>query len=213
MRPFIFTLLTVILSACSLKQPVNTVDSKTAQGNVVITKAEKGNHSLVDDSCFKKLYVDRQTVETKAYRQFWSSAQKLGYTFNDDTTVPFVKIIFKPKASLFYTDTLKISDCNIFDSVNIHSMTIHSSKPVERNYYPNLVIEEWQFKSEAAALKYANALSEYHRKGYGLKSPTAVVVHHQAVYLFETAAYMFIPAMERMEKLLGPGAKLYGTNY
>jgi hypothetical protein len=108
---------------------------------------------------------------------------------------------------------LKISSCTILDSVNIHRIEIRSSKPIDKNYYPNHNVEEWQFKSALAASDYANALTNYHQKGFGLKSPTAVLLTNQSVYIFETAAYMSIPNMERIEKLLDPNAKVCSTNY
>lgn len=203
MRPLTILIVTLVFAACSSKQPDKTVDNKSG-----LIKS-----SLVTDTCFNKLYIDRHSVETMTFKQFWSSAEKSDYTFKDDTIVPFVKTIFQPKSARFYNDTLKISDCNIFDSVNIHKMEIHSSKPVDKNYYPNLNVEEWQFKNLSAALDYANALTDYYNKGYGLKSPTAVLLTNQSVYIFETAAYKFIPEMEKMEKFLGPKAKVYVTNY
>ena len=168
---------------------------------------------VVTDSCLKNLYIDKHSMETMTFKKFWTSAEKFGYTFNDDTIVPFVKIVFQPKTSQFYNDTLKISNCDIFDSVNIHKIEITSSKPLDKNYYPNLNVEEWQFKSSLAATYYSNALTDYYKKGYALKSPTAVLVANQSVYIFETAAYKFIPEMEKMEKLLEPKAKVYVTNY
>jgi hypothetical protein len=194
---------TFVFAACSSKQPDKTFDRRTHLINA----------SLVTDSCLDKLYIDRHSVETTVFKQLWSSAEKLGYTFNDDTIVPFVKMIYQPKSARFYNDTLKISSCDIFDSVNIHKMAIHSSKAVDKNYYPNLNVEEWQFKNLSAALDYASALTDYYNKGYGLKSPLAVLQTNQSVYIFETAAYKFIPDMEKMQKLLEPKAKLYVTNY
>jgi hypothetical protein len=203
MRPFTIFILTLVYAACSSKQPDKAIDNKI--GLI--------NSSLVTDSCLQKIYIDRHSVETTTLRQLWSSAEKSGYTFNDDTIIPFVKIIFQPKSARFYNDTLKISSCDIFDSVNIHKMEIQNSKPVDKNYYANLNVEEWQFKNLSAAMDYANALTDYYNKGYGLKSPTAVLLTNQSVYVFETAAYKFIPELEKMEKLLEPKAKVYVTNY
>jgi hypothetical protein len=62
---------------------------------------------VVTDSCLTNLYVDMHSVETMAFKKIWTSAEKLGYTFNDDTLVPFVKIVFQPKTSKYYNDTLK----------------------------------------------------------------------------------------------------------
>jgi hypothetical protein len=123
------------------------------------------------------------------------------------------KIIFQPKSARFYNDTLRIFGCDIFDSVNIHQMKIYSSKPIDKDYYPSLNMEEWQFKSLLKASDYANALTNYYKKGYGLKNPTAVFVKNQSVYIFETAAYKFIPEMENIERALGSEAKVYVTNY
>jgi hypothetical protein len=64
-----------------------------------------------------------------------------------------------------------------------------------------------------AAINYSNALTEYYKNGHGLKSPTAVVLTSNSVYIFETAAYKFISEMERMEKLLSTNAKVCVTNY
>ena len=147
------------------------------------------------------------------FKKFWASAEKLGYTFKNDTIVPFVKIIFQPKSSSFYIDTLNILNCSIFDSVNIHKIEIKSSNAVEKNYFANLNVEEWQFKNSLAAAGYAKALIDYYQKGYGIKSPTAVLLENKSVYMFSTAAYMFISEMEKMEKLLGPKAKVCVTNY
>jgi hypothetical protein len=203
MQPLTLFILILVFAACSSNQPDKTVD----------TKAETIQSSMVTDSCLNNLYIDRHSVETATFKQLWTSAEKSGYTFKDDTTAPFVKIIFQPKSAKFYQDTLKISNCKLFDSVNIHKMQIQSTKPIDKIYYPNLNVEEWQFKNVSAAFEYANALTEYYNKGYGLKSPTAVLQTNQSVYVFETAAYKFIPEMERIEKFLEPKAKVYGTNY
>lgn len=119
---------------------------------------------MVIDSCLGNLYIDRHSVETVTFKQLWTSAEKSGDTFSDDTIVPFVKIIFHPKSAKFYNDTLKISCCYIFDSVNIHKMEIQGSKPVDKEHYPNLYIQEWQFKNLSAALDYANALTDFYNK-------------------------------------------------
>ena len=203
MRPFKIFILTLVFAACASKQSDKTVDHK----------AGTTESSTVTDSCLDNLYIDGHSVETATFKQLWTSAEKSGYIFNDDTIVPFVKVIFQPKSARFYNDTLIISKCDIFDSVNIHKMEIHSSKPADKDYYPNLNVEEWQFKNLSAALDYANALTDYYNKGYGLKSPTAVLLTNQSVYIFETAAYKFISEMEKMEKFLEPKAKVFVTNY
>jgi len=176
-------------------------------------KKELTQSLIVTDSCLQELYIDKHSLETSAFQNFWAAAEKSGYTFNDDTIVPFVKIIFQPKSSMFYNDTLKLSECYILDSVNIHKIQIRGTKSINKNYHPNLNIEEWQFKNSLAASNYAYALTDYYKKDYGLKSPTAVLLKNQTVYIFETAAYMFIPEMEKIEKLLGPNTKICITNY
>ena len=203
MRHFTYFILTLVFVACSSRVQDKEPDTK----NMAIKLP------VVADSCLKTLHIDKYSVETMTFKSFWTSAEKLGYTFNDDTIVPFVKIVFQPKSSQFYNDTLKISNCDIFDSVNIHKIKITSSKPIDKNYYANLYVEEWQFKSSFAATDYANALTDYYKKGYGLKSPTAVLLTNSSVYVFETSAYKFIPEMERMEKMLNPKPKIYITNY
>lgn len=203
MRPPIILILTLFFAACSTKQTGKTVDNK-----LDLTKP-----FVLTDSCLNNLYIDRHSVETTTFKQLWVSAEKLGYTFTDDTIVPFVKVVFQPKQAKFYNDSLRISSCDLFDSVNIHKMEIHSSKPFDNNYYPNLNVEEWQFKNASAALDYVNSLTDYYNKGYGLKSPTAVLLINQSVYIFETSAYKFIPELEKIVMLLGHKAKLYTTNY
>ena len=199
MRPF-FIVIVIVLTACASKTP-----SDKAKVEVVNTEA---------DTCsLNNLYVDSISIETKTFRNFWLKAEQLGYTFRDDTIVPFVKVVFQPKPEKFYSDTLVLSDCKVLNGLNIHRMEIQSRKPIQKNYYPNLVAEEWELKDAEAASKYANAWAEYINKGYGVKSPTVIVHKDSAVYMFQTAAYLFRPELERMVKVFDPNAKIIGRNY
>jgi len=197
---FIFTL--VILACSSQKQdPKRNTTSRLT-------------HSFgVTDSCLQTLYIDKHSLETRTFKKLWDNARALGYTFSEDTTGPFVKIIFQPRSSRFYNDTLKISSCTAFDSVNIHKIEIRSTKAIDKIYYTNLRVEEWQFKNSTAAKDYANALTYFYKAGYGVKSPTSVVLTNSSVYIFQTAAFMFITEMEKLEKTLDTNLKKYVTNY
>ena len=177
------------------------------------TTSRLTNSLGVTDSCLRTLYIDEHSLETGTFRKLWDNAKTLGYTFSDDTTVPFVKIIFQPRSSRFYNDTLKISNCAAFDSVNVHKIEIRSTNAIDKIYYPNLRVEEWQFKNSTAAIDYANALTYFYKEGYGVKSPTSVVLTDSSVYIFQTAAFMFITEMEKLEKTLDPKLKKYVTNY
>ena len=181
MRPF-FIVIVIVLTACASKTPDDKV------------KVE-GVNTAADTCSFENLYIDSATIETNIFRNFWSKAEQLGYTFRDDTIVPFVKVIFQPKPPKFYSDTLVLSDYKVLNGVNIHRMEIQSRKPMQQNHYPNsnLVVEEWEFNDAEVASKYANVWAEYIDKGYGVKSPTVVVLKDSAVYMFQTAAYMFRP--------------------
>ncbi|TKK70908.1 hypothetical protein FC093_04225 [Ilyomonas limi] len=173
----------------------------------------KHKDTLSMDSCFAKLCIDKISSETNGFRRFWDTAQKMGYTFADDTTVPFVKVIFQPKSVKFYTDTLRISNCKIFDSINVHEIEIRSPTHAGKYRYSNLNVEEWEFKDSIAALQFANAMGNYLNKGYGVKSPTSVLLLNHLVYIFQTAAYTFIDEMERMEKVLSAKPNILGTSY
>ncbi|MEO8711274.1 MAG: hypothetical protein ABI405_04075 [Parafilimonas sp.] len=203
MKLFIVSALTIIIISCSSKQSNKSVTNKI----------DSVNPSLAMDSCLNNLYIDKSSAETKVFDKFWSVAKKLGYTFSEDTTVPFIKIIFRTRSSRFYIDTLIIADCKILDSLNIHKIQMRSSKQVNKKYHPDINIEEWQFKDSSAAISYGKALSNYINKGYGLKSPMAVMQKTRSIYIFNTAAYMFISEMERMEKALDPTAKIFAINY
>ena len=99
------------------------------------------------------------------------------------------------------------------DSLNIHQMDIFASKAIQKKYYPNLWIEEWEFKNQQSALTYGTALGNFINAGYGLKSPTAILQRGANVFLFQTAAFVSIPELERMIKLLNPNPKMLGRNY
>jgi hypothetical protein len=199
MQP-LFILIAIILTACSSKLPSNEAKVEELNG-------------VADTWSVNDLHVDSTSVETQTFRDFWLKAEKSGYTFKDDTIVPFVKVIFQLKTEKFYSDTLVVKDRKVLDGVNIHRMEIKSRKPIQGNYYPNIIAEEWKFEGIEAAAMYAKAWAEYIDKGYGVKSPTLIAHKDSTVYMFGTAAYMFIPEMERMVKLLNPGVNVLGKNY
>jgi hypothetical protein len=203
MRHFTLLMLSLLILACSPKK----------QESKRVAKSKFANYYSLTDSCFRALHIDSYSSETITFQKLWENAERSGYTFSDETTNPFVKVIFQPKSSAYYNDSLKITNCEIFDSVNIHKSEIRSSKTIDKIYYPNLIVEEWNFKSSTAAREYANALSYFFSNGYGVKSPTSVVLTDSSVYIFQTAAYMFIAEMEKMERNLAPNAIKYATNY
>ena len=165
------------------------------------------------DSCLHSIYIDKSSIETEDFKDLWNKIEQKGYFFTDDTIVPFVKIVFEPKSADFYSDTLAISDCCIFDSVNIHKIDIQCKRLIDRKYHPNLHVEEWIFKDSTSARVYTIAFTDYLRKDYEAKSPTAVIRQGRIVYVFRTAAYAFIDEMEKMEKLVDSKVEISGTNY
>src|ERR1051325_6834557 len=104
MRPF-FIFIVIVLTACSSKLPPGKAE--------VVAVA-----NAIDTCALTNLDIDKTSVETKVFRNFWLHAEQLGYTFRDDTIVPFVKVIFHPYTEKFYSDTLGLKDCNVLDSVN-----------------------------------------------------------------------------------------------
>jgi hypothetical protein len=203
MRFIVIIVALICFAACSSKQT-------KILSNVGDTKRKD---TLSMDSCFAKLYIDKISIETNNFRKFWDVAERQGYTFTDDTSVPFTKIIFQPKSAKFYIDTLGIDNCQLFDSLNIHKVEIRNSIHVERYRHSNLNVEEWEFKDSVAAFQFAKAMGNYLNKGYGVKSPTSVLLLKHSVYIFQTAAYAFIDEMERMEKFLSTKPNILGTNY
>lgn len=81
------------------------------------------------DSTLSLIRIDSTSPESNQLKNFWRDIKKLGYLTND-TLDPFTKVIFKPKTAYFYIDTLKLTDCKIFDSINIHRIEIKNSFPL-----------------------------------------------------------------------------------
>lgn len=201
MRSLFIFILSISVVSCSMrKQDKQSYGTRNTERSAI-------------DSCFYGIYIDKLYVESKNFRNFWDVAEKKGYTFVDDTIVPFVKVIFQPASSVYYSDTVELFDCRVFDSVNIHSAVLTSPKSGDNEGLTNVEIQEWSFKNHFAAESYALALTRYHDKGYGVKSPTAVLLLENSVYIFKTAAYKSISEMENMLNLLGVKAKVYVTNY
>jgi hypothetical protein len=199
MRLFIISIGIILLISCHSEYSIN--------------KKEKANLFVSLDSCLDKINFDTISIETSDFRRIWSIAQNEKYSFKDDTSVPFIKVFFKPQSSKFYTDTFLLTDCMVMDSLNIHRMDILCSKAIQKNYYPNLKIEEWKFKNRESALSYGEAWGNYITKGYGLKSPTAIFQKDSTLFMLQSAAYMFIPEIERMLNLISQHSKILGRNY
>lgn len=181
--------------------------SKKGKDSVIATDVYKSF-----DSCIAKIHIDSLQTESPVFDYFWMHAEKNGYSFQDDTTSPFIKVIFTPQSSKFYIDTLKIDECRAFDSINIHRINITTNRP-GNGYHARLIIEEWEFKNVSSAIYFFKKYGFYIRNGYPLKSPTSVIKKDRSVFVFQTAAYMFIPEMEKMQKLINAQLNDYSSNY
>ena len=202
MHLIIILIFTIFLTACTSRQTNNHINKVDVVENLLVT-----------DSCLHSIHIDKSSTETEDFKDLWNKIEQKGYFFTDDTVVPFVKIIFEPKSADFYSDTLVILDCHIFDSVNIHKIDVQFKRLIDRKYRSNLHVEEWEFKDSNSARVYTIAFTGYLRKDYGVKSPTAVIRKGRIVYVFQTAAYAFINEMEKMEKLVSSEVETNGTNY
>lgn len=172
------------------------------------------DNKLASRSC-SELYIDKRSKASDNFVAFRDNVKNAGFLFpNRDTTLyPFTKRLFFPPRLTYLLDTLHLDDCSIFDSVNIHYFELLSTKPSIAADYPEIILEEEQFKDKVSCDTYRKALTSILKQPKLITKPTVLLQSGNKLYVFQAADYKQADELMKLSKLLDPSLKDLESNF
>ena len=161
------------------------------------------------------LYIDKRSNASDNFVAFRDRVKNAGFIFPhlDTSLYPFTKRLFSPPRSTYLRDTLRLDDCSIFDSVNIHYFEVLSTKPSIAADYPEIRLEEEQFTDKASCDTYRKALTSILKQRKLITKPTVLLQSGNKLYVFQAADYKQADELTRLSKLLDPYLKDLESNF
>jgi hypothetical protein len=172
------------------------------------------DHKSASRSC-SDLFIDKRSKASNDFVEFRDQVKYAGFLLpaGDTSLYPFTKRLFFPPRLTYLRDTLQIDDCSIFDSVNIHYFELLSEKPSIAADYPDIRLEEEQFKDKISCDIYRRALASLLKKQNLITKPTILLQSQNRLYIFQASDTKHLDELKKISKLLDPISDDMDSNF